>query len=66
MSITLNGKATEVSAHTTLATLVATHALSNKRIAIEVNQAIVPRSLYKDTVLKPEDRVEVIYAIGGG
>ena len=46
--------------------LVATLGLTGRRIAIEVNEAIVPRSQHTATRLADGDRVEVVHAIGGG
>jgi sulfur carrier protein len=37
-----------------------------KRIAIELNLEIIPRSQHAETVLKDSDRVEIVHAIGGG
>ncbi len=40
--------------------------LSNKRLAVEVNLNIVPRSQFTDYFLQAGDKVEIIHAIGGG
>lgn len=37
-----------------------------QRIAVEINEQIVPKAVYADTVLKAEDRVEVVSFVGGG
>ena len=39
---------------------------TNKRIAIEINEAIIPKSKHQSHPLKNHDRVEVINAVGGG
>jgi sulfur carrier protein len=65
LTITLNGAATGVDA-TTLAELVASLGLEGKRIAVERNGEIVPRSRYADTPLAPGDRLEIVGAVGGG
>jgi sulfur carrier protein len=65
LTITLNGAATGVDA-TTLAELVASLGLAGKRIAVERNGEIVPRSRYADTPLAPGDRLEIVGAVGGG
>ena len=49
-----------------LETLLEREALIKKRIAVELNQKIIPRSQYDKVILKPGDRVEVVAAIGGG
>jgi sulfur carrier protein len=66
MKIVLNGDEEEVDGGTTLADLVAASGLAGKRVAIEINREIVPRSDYARRALAPGDRVEVVNAIGGG
>ncbi len=66
MEVHINGKATPLPDGHTLAQLVADMDLVEKRIAIEVNEEIVPRSTYRSHTLNPGDRVEVVTAIGGG
>ena len=39
---------------------------TGKRVAVEVNQEIVPRSEHSQYQLRNDDRVEVVQAIGGG
>lgn len=66
MQITLNGQTKEVLIGTTAAALVQELDIVNGRFAIEVNEEILPRSEYDLYVLKPQDRVEIIHAVGGG
>jgi sulfur carrier protein len=66
-TVILNGAATDVAADaSTLADLVAVLGLSGKRIAIEKNGEIVPRSLYATTCVVRGDRLEIVGAVGGG
>lgn len=65
LTLTLNGVATGVES-TTLAELVASLGLEGKRIAVERNGEIVPRSRYADTPLVRGDRLEIVGAVGGG
>jgi len=65
MNLTLNGVATDVDA-STIADLVASLGLRDKRIAVEKNGEIVPRSLYASTPLVRGDRLEIVGAVGGG
>jgi sulfur carrier protein len=66
-SVTLNGVATAVPPGTaTLADLVAALCLAGKRIAVEMNGEIVPRSRYASTVVTRGDRLEIVGAVGGG
>lgn len=66
MQIHVNGAAREVPDNYTAADLVAAMALTGKRIAMEVNLEIVPRSHYATHRFQPGDKVEVVQAIGGG
>ncbi|MDH3637490.1 MAG: sulfur carrier protein ThiS [Gammaproteobacteria bacterium] len=66
MNVIVNGVSREVETGETLASLVAALQLADKRIAIEVNEEIVPRSGYDAHRLHAGDRVEVVTAIGGG
>ena len=66
MQIILNGADIAVPEATTIAQLVEQQGLANKRIAIEINETIVPRSTHASTVLHNGDRVEIVHAIGGG
>ncbi len=66
IGLIINGEARSFPAALTLAELIAELALAGKRIAIEKNGEIVPRSLYADTVLADNDRLEIVVAVGGG
>lgn len=70
MQIQLNGEAhilaPELTPAPTVAQLVESLGLAGRRIAVEVNEEIVPRSEHVATRLAEGDRVEVVHAIGGG
>lgn len=66
MKIYLNGEAREVPDNFTAAQLVEELGLTGKRIAMEVNMEIVPRSSYDSHILNDSDKVEIVHAIGGG
>ncbi|AYC31119.1 sulfur carrier protein ThiS [Pseudomonas cavernae] len=66
MRIQLNGEAFELPAGETLVDLLVRLELTGKRVAVELNLDIVPRSQHASTVLGEGDRVEVVHAIGGG
>jgi sulfur carrier protein len=66
MKIVLNGSDRDVESGATLADLVAAAGLAERRVAIELNREIVPRSDYATRVLDIGDRIEVVHAIGGG
>ena len=66
MNITINGETSTLEEDINLQQLISMLDLENKRLAIEVNQEIVPRSEYASHVLKNNDKVEIVQAIGGG
>ncbi len=65
MQITLNGAVRRTEART-VAALVDELGLAGKRIAVERNGEIVPRSRYAETTLAEGDRLEIVGAVGGG
>jgi sulfur carrier protein len=65
-SFVINGVEQELRAGLTVADLVRELMLEGKRIAVERNGDIVPRSLHAQTPIAPGDRVEVVVAVGGG
>jgi len=66
MHIYLNGETREITPDTTISELLAELGYNGKRLAIEVNAEIIPRSVHPDFALSEGDRVEVVTAIGGG
>ncbi|MCU1718441.1 sulfur carrier protein ThiS [Pseudomonas sp. 5P_3.1_Bac2] len=66
MQIQLNGAPFELADGANVAALIEALELSGRRIAVELNQDIVPRSQHASTVLREGDQVEVVHAIGGG
>ncbi|MDQ2917572.1 MAG: sulfur carrier protein ThiS [Pseudomonadota bacterium] len=67
LKLTVNGVVTSVAVEeSTLAALVTTLGLAGKRIAIEKNGEIVPRSRYATTTVARGDRLEIVGAVGGG
>ncbi len=66
MHIQLNGKTYPLPQQLTLAQLLEQLELTGKRLAVEVNLAIVPRSQHEQHVLQVGDKVEIVHAIGGG
>lgn len=66
MQITVNGESRDVPERTSAAELLDLLGLGGKRIAVEINREIVPRSTFRTHQLQAGDRVEVVRAIGGG
>ena len=66
MKILLNGQEKALTSATTLSALLAEMGLADRRVAVEVNREIVPRSRHAEFQLNDQDRVEIVNAIGGG
>jgi sulfur carrier protein len=66
MQIQLNGVAFELDEAQTIAGLLEQLQLGERRVAVELNLDIVPRSLHASTRLNPGDVLEIVHAIGGG
>jgi len=66
MQIIVNGEPREVAAGLTAAQLVDLLELGGRRLAMEINREILPRSQYPGHALREGDRIEIGQAIGGG
>lgn len=66
MDILLNGAPASFPDDSTVATLLVETGLMERRVAVEVNGSIVPRSAHSLHALREGDRVEIVHALGGG
>jgi sulfur carrier protein len=66
MEILLNGEQHPLPAGCTVAELLSEAGFGERRVAVEVNGAIVPRSTHARHELQAGDRVEIVHALGGG
>ena len=66
MRIHLNGEARDIQDGLSIADLLVQLDLTGRRVAVELNLDIVPRSQHAETRLREGDRLEVVHAIGGG
>jgi len=66
IQVAVNGEFMQVPQRSSLQDLVERLQLTGKRIAVEVNLEIVPRSQHQDYQLQAGDKVEIVHAIGGG
>lgn len=66
MTLTLNGEPRSFGALPHLKALVEILGLDPRKVAVERNLEIVPRSLYADTPIADGDRIEIVHFIGGG
>ncbi|MDR9455524.1 MAG: sulfur carrier protein ThiS [Spiribacter sp.] len=65
-TLIVNGQVHSVPAAATVKALLDELGMADQRLAVEVNEAVIPRSEYATTPLQAGDRIEVIRAIGGG
>jgi sulfur carrier protein len=66
MHITLNGQPRDCAPGTTVAGLLEAAGYGGRRVAVEVNREIIPRSRHGEHRLAEGDQVEIVHAIGGG
>lgn len=66
ITIFLNGNNKQLDDNTSISQLLETLSLGDKRLAVELNQQIVPRSDFTSVTLNDQDHVEIVQAIGGG
>jgi len=66
VNVHVNGKVESLAADCSISTLIEQMDLEGKRIAVELNLDIVPKSEHFQTQLKEGDTVEIVHAIGGG
>ncbi|GGD43899.1 sulfur carrier protein [Pseudoxanthomonas indica] len=66
MDILLNGEARQTPPLQTVADLLQSEGLAERRVAVEVNGEIIPRGLHATHALQAGDRIEIVHALGGG
>lgn len=66
MEIYINGEPRRMARAVSVADLLEELECTGRRVAVEINSAIVPRSVYTQQLVQPGDRVEIVHAIGGG
>ncbi|HEX3122400.1 MAG TPA: sulfur carrier protein ThiS [Rhodanobacteraceae bacterium] len=66
MNIVLNGALREVAANLSVGKLLDAEGYAQRKVAVEVNREIVPKSQHAQRILSEGDRIEIVHAIGGG
>ena len=66
LTVTLNGEARQFERGLAVQDLIAELGLSGKRVAVERNGEIVPRSEFGAHTIAEGDRLEIVVAVGGG
>lgn len=66
MQITVNGQPESVSDGASVAELLAQRKVEPIRVAVELNEDVVPRKSFTETALHDGDRLEIVTFVGGG
>ena len=64
--VTINGQSIELKSSITIAEYLAQNDYKADRIAVELNEAILPKDSYASTILKDGDVLEIVNFVGGG
>ena len=66
MQIFLNGQTLDLNGSISLYQLLEQQGYAQRRVAVEVNRSIVPKSRHGEHILVDGDKVEIVHALGGG
>jgi len=66
MQLTVNGEPHDLPDGASVTALLAGFGITAGRVAVEVNEDVVPRGTYDARVLAAGDRVEIVHFVGGG
>ena len=66
ISIILNGKEIKINKQISVQQLLIKENLEKKMLAVAINGSIVERQDYEQTIIKEEDRIEIVMPVGGG
>lgn len=66
MEMIVNGKSVQVEGAATVSQLLEQLGFAGKRVAVEKNGEIVPKSVHAVTAISADDKIEIVVAVGGG
>ena len=66
IQIYINGKTKIVGINNSLYSILKKLTIKNKFIAVELNAEVIPKSQYKNIIIKNNDKIEIVQFIGGG
>lgn len=66
MTVIINGESRSIPENTNLAELLLILELASARVAIELNHNVIRRADWENTVLRENDRIEIVHFVGGG
>ena len=62
----LNGRKISIKRNFSILDMIKKYKISSKKVAIELNGKILPKSKYKQKIVKDKDKIEIVQFIGGG
>jgi len=66
MKVTINGETKELESEVTLSRLLELFSLPSQRVAVELNREVIRRQAWDSTVVRDDDRIEIVHFVGGG
>ena len=66
MNIIVNGDKISIEKNINLENFLELNNINNKNIVIEINKIIITKSMWKEKIIKEDDVIEIITAVGGG
>ena len=66
MNIIVNGDKISIKKNINLENFLKLNNINNKNIVIEINKIIITKSMWKEKIIKEDDVIEIITAVGGG
>lgn len=66
MTITINGEIKELESEVNLGRLLELFSLPSQRVAVELNRQVVRKNDWDVTIVKDDDRIEIVHFVGGG
>ena len=66
MQVTINGERETLRVEISVAELLADRRIEPRRVAVEINEDIVPRKTFADTLVRDGDQIEIVTFVGGG
>jgi sulfur carrier protein len=66
MKVTINGEIKELEGEVNLNRLLELFSLPQQRVAVELNKEVVRRQVWDSTIIRENDRIEVVHFVGGG
>ena len=66
MTVVINGENREIPDHLNVAALIEHLGMMPDRVALERNRDVLPRALWKDTLVQASDSFEIVHLVGGG